>query len=307
MLLFDMKKGLSIRVGVLAGSLLLGTCLAVPRFVYAQDNPAVVTEIRFQQLEKELRRLTGQIESQQYEIRQLRGQMSSLPSSTNSGVSVDIPRNVVAGADLVVQSAGIVIEGADNDLSSYGQYRQGANAVGSPSSVFVASDAVEPPPFENSTVQTLGTYTKPAGKDVGETVKVKTSLTPTGSEKGDYDQAYSYIKARDFDMAERAFSLFMQSYPDSELVSNAKYWHGETFYVRGMYEKAARSFAEGYQGYPNGSKAPSNLLKLGMALVGMGKSEDACIAFKQLKKDYAGSSVPVLKRAEVEMSKANCQ
>ena len=153
-----------------------------------------------------------------------------------------------------------------------------------------------------------------SGQGVGnQTLGTLNQSAETGavsSEDGaarDYEDAYSFIKARDFDKAESAFGEFIQKYPDDVLISNAKYWYGETFYVRGNYDKAARIFAEGYQKYPKGPKAASNLLKLGMALKGMGKTDDACIAFKQLQKDYASAAVPVLKRAETEMERIDCR
>ena len=69
--------------------------------------------------------------------------------------------------------------------------------------------------------------------------------------------------------------------PQDYLAGNAQYWMGETYYVRGRYQDAAVTFAEGYQKYPTNSKAPDNLLKLGMSLGQLGKKADACVAFAQ--------------------------
>ena len=307
------------KVSVVAGAMgaiLLGGCIGgvavstMPRAAYAQQtNTAAQTEIRFQQMEKEIRRLTGQIEEQQFEIRQLHDQISKLSENTSAANANGLtPANGVNGANEYNNNVSGMAESQGYNQGIYAQPLEENGGV-----LVTQHNASEPPPFENQTVQTLGSYTKPAedqSTQSEETTNNSTNnsvvLASTGDAAGDYDRAYSYIKARDFDNAERAFSSFINAYPNSDLVSNAKYWYGETFYVRGDYEHSARIFAEGYQKYPQGPKAASNLLKLGMSLVGMGKPDDACIAFKQLKQDYADSAIPVLKRADTEMEKISC-
>ncbi|MCK5385315.1 MAG: tol-pal system protein YbgF [Alphaproteobacteria bacterium] len=305
-----MSGGVSVTAGVI-GVILFGVCVcgfvATPlRSVYAQVNRAAETEIRFQQLEKEIRRLTGQVEEQQYDIRQLRDQVFKLLETVSAKkVQAFAPASGDSAADNLDHNVGGIAQsqGYNQDIYAKPLNENGGVSV-------VQDGSSQPPAFEDETVKTLGTYTKPAGdQDMTAGSADNNSnmvLASTGSAAGDYDRAYSYIKARDFDNAEQAFSAFIKAYPDDDLVSNAKYWYGETFYVRGDYDRAARIFAEGYQKYPKGSKAASNLLKLGMSLVGMGKPDDACIAFKQLKKDYANSAIPVLKRADTERAKIGC-
>ncbi|MCD8562529.1 MAG: tol-pal system protein YbgF [Alphaproteobacteria bacterium] len=121
-----------------------------------------------------------------------------------------------------------------------------------------------------------------------------------------YENAFSLLKAGNYDAAEKAFEGFLQKNPDHVLAGNAKYWLGETYYARANYEKAARVFAEAYQKYPDGSKAADNLLKLGMSLAATGNNTDACTAFRQLEKNYKTGSEPVLRRAQQEMSKLGC-
>ncbi len=351
------------------GAVVFGGCLLVsttfmPRMVCAQNravNQAAQNEIRFQQLEKELRRVTGQVEQQQYDIRQLRRQLADLqgnvaatdvsnlsPANGSMAAAVDGTSGYNQNYNGAVNAVNSVVGSGENNYNrSYnrnydssvgvvqnqgysqgysGEYSQGysqgvyakplngggvvdANNTGRK----ISGRAMQPPEFENKTVQSLGTYSKPerftrSANNQSETAgNANLVLASTGDAARDYDRAYSYIKARDFDSAEQAFSAFIKTYPNNKLVSNAQYWYGETFYVRGDYEKAARVFAEGYQKYPKGQKAASNLLKLGMSLVGMGKPDDACIAFKQLKKDYSKSDIPVLKRADIEMAKIGCK
>ncbi len=253
--------------------------LIVPSLSQAQSyDPAAAaaSEIRFQQLEKEIRRLTGMVEEQNYEIRRLKNELSKATGDLEMRV------NDLEGGNKNIKSAVEIVEGAKPSSEK-------------PKDI-VKSDIVKSDIVKDE-VQTLGTIS--TSQNTG-------AVSSYDDAPKAYDYAYSFIKQRDFERAEVAFAEFMRKFPDHPLTANAQYWYGETFYVRGGYEKAARIFAQGYKKYPKGSKAASNLLKLGMALTGMGKKDDACVAYKQLKKDYAKSSVPVLKRAETEMKRINC-
>ncbi len=121
-----------------------------------------------------------------------------------------------------------------------------------------------------------------------------------------YENAFSLLKNGNYDAAEREFETFLQNNKGHPLAGNAKYWLGETFYVRGDFDRAARIFAEGYQQYPDGAKTADNLLKLGLSLSSIGNNKDACIALNQLKKDFSTGSGPVLRRAEQEMQRLGC-
>ena len=249
---------------ICGASLLFGLSVSAAQ-VQAQ-SAAAASEIRFQQMEQEIRRLTGQIEEQNFEIRQLKEALRKMQA--------DVDALRLGGGQSAIQQA------PDFNVSP-------------PSNATPSADGNERP------TNTLGTLVKPQD---GGAVKPSQDEAPRY-----YDYAYSFITNREFDKAEQAFAQFISDFPDHSLVANAKYWYGETFYVRGSYEPAARIFAEGYKNYPKSQKAPDNLLKLGMALIGMGKTGDACIALKQLKSQYSDASKPILKRADTEMGRIDCE
>ena len=99
----------------------------------------------------------------------------------------------------------------------------------------------------------------------------------------------------------------IEKYPDHELAGNAFYWLGETFYVRDDYEQAAVAFARGYKNFPAGSKAPDNLLKLGISFRGMNQNAEACHTFAKLKLDHSDAPAVIIVRLEQERAKAGCQ
>ena len=90
------------------------------------------------------------------------------------------------------------------------------------------------------------------------------------------------------------------------LAGNAQYWLGETYYAQSDYKNAAIAFAEGYQKYPKSSKAPDNLLKLGMSLGQTGRKADACTAFKQLNAQFPNASGAIKDRTARAQQRYGC-
>jgi tol-pal system protein YbgF len=143
------------------------------------------------------------------------------------------------------------------------------------------------------------------GEPGQQTASVNVEL-PDGPPQDQYDYAFGLLRQADYAQAEQALSKFLDAHPEHELAGNAKYWLGETFYVRGNYERAAVTFAEGFQTYPESQKAPDNLLKLGMSLAQIDRTEDACGIFAELQSRYPDAKNNILQRAEREESRLNC-
>ncbi len=133
------------------------------------------------------------------------------------------------------------------------------------------------------------------------------STLPPGSPEDRYNYARGFLMRRDFAGAEQALRAFVDTYPENELAGNAQYWLGETYYVRNDFGTAARTFADGFQRYPDSSKAPDNLLKLGMSLAALDRTEDACITLAKLASEYPQSSASIQQRAERERTRLKCQ
>ncbi|MFQ5766207.1 MAG: tol-pal system protein YbgF, partial [Rhodospirillales bacterium] len=132
------------------------------------------------------------------------------------------------------------------------------------------------------------------------------SILPKGTPKDQYDYAFGLLRQANYDQAELALQEFVDLHPKEPLASNARYWLGETYYVRAAYVQAAEVFLEGYQADPKGSKAPDSLLKLGMSLAGLDKKREACAAFKKLLKDFPTVSAGVKNTVQREKQKNGC-
>ncbi len=121
-----------------------------------------------------------------------------------------------------------------------------------------------------------------------------------------YERAFNFLREADYANAEEAFKTFIDKNPKDKLIENAKYWYGETLYVRGRYEESAMAFADAYQQNPKGVKAPDALLKLGLALAALNKVPDACVTLGELKSKYPNAAPAVKSRADDERAKLKC-
>jgi len=131
-------------------------------------------------------------------------------------------------------------------------------------------------------------------------------VLPGNSPQEQYDYATGLLQRGAYPEAELAFKAFVVQHPKDPLAGNAQYWLGETFYARSDYQHAASAFAEGYQKYKASAKAPDNLLKLGMSLGQVGRKENACLAFKQLAKEYPNASAAIKDRATRAQQRYGC-
>ena len=148
---------------------------------------------------------------------------------------------------------------------------------------------------------------------IGATAAVTTSeaersesLLPNKSPKEQYEFAISFMKIGDYETAEFALKEFIDKNKDHDLAGNAQYWYGETFRIRQLYSDAATAYLDGYQNYPKSSKAPDNLLKLGITMVQLGEKEQGCTMITGIKKQYPKASKSVLQKAQYEQKKFNC-
>lgn len=122
-----------------------------------------------------------------------------------------------------------------------------------------------------------------------------------------YNEAFASIKKQNYKNAEKQFEAFLELHPKNSLAGNAQYWLGESYFARGQFDKAAVAFAEGFQKYRDSQKAPDNLFKLGLTMARLNKKQEACIAFKNFLTEYPKVSDSMTKRLQKEMNKLSCR
>ena len=128
----------------------------------------------------------------------------------------------------------------------------------------------------------------------------------TGSPEEQYRAAFSLLEEARYEEAHDALSLFIDANPTHGLAQNAAYWRAESLYARKLYPEAAKSYALNLRQYPEGRKAPDNMVKLGMALLKLGRSEEACRAFAQLDQTFSDPPLNIRRAAQQGRRQANC-
>jgi tol-pal system protein YbgF len=244
-------------------------------------------ELRLSQLEAELRTLTGQIEEQTFRISRMNGRMDKLVADVDTRLRAleertggRPPGPVAEGSGLEAQQPGIL-----------GTVNEEAMAA-------VRTPTVEP----GSAVESGQPVTAPSTSSAGGAGYNFPSAVPEDR----YNHAFSLLSQANYDEAERALRAFLAQHGDHQLAGNAKYWLGETHYVRGQYQDAAVTFAEGFQQYPESTKAPDNLLKLGKSLAALGATTDACGTYSELLRRFPGATATLLQQAERERKRLAC-
>ena len=153
---------------------------------------------------------------------------------------------------------------------------------------------------KTQSIESVGTVIT---EDTERTEKILPDATP----EKQYEFAVSFIKVGDYETAEFALREFVETHSQHKLAGNAQYWYGETFRVRQLYQDAATAYLDGYQKYPKSSKAPVNLLKLGVMLVQIGEKEQGCSMILGVKTQYPKANQSVIQKAEYEKKKFNCK
>ncbi len=105
----------------------------------------------------------------------------------------------------------------------------------------------------------------------------------TSAEKVAYQQAFSLIKEKRFDDAQRALKKQLTDYPHGTFTANAQYWLGEVQMAQAQYEQAKASFSAVLKNFPDSQKVPDATYKLGRLSDILGN--------KQQAKDYLESVI----------------
>jgi len=271
------------------------------------NAPAVARiGLRMDRLEQDLRSTTGVIEEVNHRILQVSDRLDKLVSDVDFRLSTLESAGTQSGqmqpnAPSLQRRAtpnGTVTQ-ATNSVA-------GANApdmLGTVSSTEIQKIQSQLPRVGTATPSVVGT---PEPTRVLPSAPAPTGALPAGTPKEQYAYAFNLLQQTNYEQAATALKSFVEVNGDDPLASNARYWLGETYYVRGLYQDAAQTFYDGYQKDPKGPKAADTLLKLGMSLAGLGKKDDACAAFAKIQSDFSKVSGSVKNAIARENKRNGC-
>jgi tol-pal system protein YbgF len=106
------------------------------------------------------------------------------------------------------------------------------------------------------------------------------------NEEAAYGVAFDALKQKDYVESARLFKTFIDTYPQAQLAPNAWYWLGESYYVTQNYEIAQQSFEGLLSQFPDSSKVPDGMLKLGYCQAQLGQKDRARSTFNEVLRLY---------------------
>lgn len=269
------------RATALAWALVAALMMAAPAAAQGQPAPAdpgravAALTARLGQLDEELRRLRGRVEELEFRVRR---QEAATQGSNSPSVATPAP----AGTTLPASPS--------PRLTPTVTAKPAPGVLGTlPSAEAAPVDPADLPPEAPADPPRVA------------------AIDPDAPPRAVYESGLQLLQQGDYAAAGQAFDGFLRRFPDDALASNAAYWLGESYYIRGDHSQAAATFAQNYKRFgAEGSKAPDNLLKLGMSLVAMGDRERACTTFAELEKRHPNASTPIKQTMARERSAAGC-
>uniref|UniRef100_Q07HG4 Cell division coordinator CpoB n=1 Tax=Rhodopseudomonas palustris (strain BisA53) TaxID=316055 RepID=Q07HG4_RHOP5 len=336
---------MSFRYPNLLGATVLTAALALSQQSFAQSDFDVDPEVRVQQLEQQLRTLTGQNEELQFRNRRLEEQLKALQAGAPaSGAPLAAnPAPNYPAANYPAQAAAPPVQPAPQagpvNRPQYDQ--QPATIVQEPAAPAASGrrrgDAFDPNqnPSAPGAPRALGggqlpmpadAAGNPIGRSPGEPLDLANSprgggvappnsaaaglapptAPPSQTPKDEFDLGIGYMQRKDYALAEQTMRGFTQKYPSDRLVGDAQYWLGESFFQRQQYRDSAEAFLAVTTKYETSAKAADALLRLGQSLAALKEKEAACAAFGEVARKYPRASAGVKQAVDREQKRVKC-
>jgi tol-pal system protein YbgF len=298
--------------------------LGQPTTGFAQTSQSDML-VRLDQLESDVRRLTGAVEELQYRNQQLE---QALRQMQGAGAPAR-PGPAVAPAP-----AGPPAQpGRRSDVFDPAQ---SPNAPGAPRTLGSAAAAAggpiaEPPapipnagpaggynsgqvgaPLDLSTMSANAASEAEGGdrsqppRNPNAPAPQLATLPPSQTPRDEFDLAYGYVLRKDYSLAQQAFQDFLKKYPTDRMASEAQFWLGESLFLSKNYQPAAEAFVTMTKKYPASPKQPDTLLRLGQSLAELHQKDLACVTLAEVGKKFPHAAQNVKAAVEREQKRAHC-
>jgi tol-pal system protein YbgF len=284
--------------------------------------------VRLDRVENQMRQLTGTLEQLQYQNQQLLQQLRTLQQQVDVGGPSRAPRPPLGAgqgpAPAPAQALPTYQPPLDQPPAAAGRRGDAfdpnaqPNAPGAPRQLGTLQGPPEQPgqppviygraPGQPLDIGHPGNdEDQPPGSAPGYgRGQQQAVLPPSNSPKDEYDLAYGYILRRDYVAADEALRVFLQSHAGDPLVPQAHYWLGESQFQRQQYNDAAETFLDVYKKYPQSTKAPEALMRLGQSLAALGRQDAACASLGAVLQKYPKASAQVKATVQAEQKRVRC-
>lgn len=196
------------------------------------DNAIYEVLGRLEQLQSEVQQLRGLVEEQSQTIADLERKQSNMYSDLDGRIQALTPAGVQPPAGQEAPQAAAAPAQAQPPAAAVPPAAQSAPASAAPA---------------------VPAESRPA------------SAAPTGqgNEKERYQAAYDTLRNGHNAQAIKMFESLLADFPAGEFADSSQYWLAEAYKINREYDKASAAFGKVVSQYPNSSKVPDALLKLG--------------------------------------------
>lgn len=295
--------------------------LGAVRVQLAQALPQAyinASEERFNQLDRQMRDLTGRLERLEIQLRQL------------------VQLNERQQSDLELRLTEIEQRGGRTQPpGSRGQPPRGRSEGPTPPNT--PTPPVSPVVQGRAAANDTQVFNAPAarpgeprmvlergadGRQIGVGPAAPTGRSPVqpastgpqsaGTPEDDYEDAYELVQEANARRgspteAARAMQGFAEAYPNHRLANDARYWHGEMLYRQRNYQQAQSIFAGLLQRAPNSARAPETMLRLAQSMRAPEQRQQACGVLTLLGQRYPQAAQRVKTEAAQERTRLRCQ
>lgn len=265
---------------------------------------AVRLDDRLDQMEEQLRQLTGKVEEANHKAQQAARQLERLQADIDlrfkdlqqSAAQAQAPAQAPAQPAVAMPGPG-----AAPPANAPMPLAKNANVGGN------SSDGAGPAPGP----QVLGSMPK---KDLDKALAqpqpqpaaVPAAPAKPADPKAMYDEAYAAATRGDYAAAEKGFQAFLDKNPKHDLAGNASFWLADIAYTQKDFKSSAALFADAYKKYPKHGKSPDMLFKLGASFGQLGMKKEACKALSLLFAEHPDMPDRVKRAATAERQKHAC-
>jgi len=239
------------------------------------DNQGLVDLMsRFDQLQRDMEKIIGDLEVQNHQLQVLKKQQIDL------------------------------YEDLDRRLKKLEQ-SPGARASVAPTPS-VGGVPVTPVPVQPATVsggQDASTQMSPGSPATAPAPGATMSDVEENVARSAYERAFNLLKQRRYDLAITSFKAFLETYPYASYADNAQYWIGEANYANKKYDAALEEFQKVISKYPNSPKRADALLKIGYTYVELGNKKMAVHTLDTIVKSYPESTAAKLAEKRIKALK----
>jgi tol-pal system protein YbgF len=254
----------------LMASFALAICISMPAAAQVDNSQAMMDlVIQVQQLQDEVRMLTGMLEDQAMELETLGNRQRDQYLDLDQRITG--LRGLPPGTSLTTES--VTTTGAS------GRFEPAVPAL--------RDEIPEDWPDVRPELNTPSSVTAIATPD---TQAREMALSPE-AEKELYDRAFQSLKDLKYADAAEQFLDFLEKYPNSDYADNAQYWLGESYYVTRNYDIALEAFQGLRANYPDSPKIADGLLKIGYTHYELKQWDQARAALSQVQEQYPDTTL----------------